>query len=139
MMQRVVFPDVVAITLELIHDELGVATGTRVPNPRPTTFILARRLGGERVNPVQENVRILFECWAGTPAEADDLAANVRAYLFARATPGAWAGNALGTVGIYRVDDLTGQSDEPDQLSDQPVATFTLQFLARGSITEENP
>ena len=137
-MSFVTFPDLVEVTLSAIAERIDIETGTRVPNPRPPTFVLARRLGGDRLNPVLETARIVFECWATTSADADDLAATVRALLFSAATPGTWDAAAIGGVSIYRVEDVAGPADEPDPLSEQPVASFTLQFLARGTITEES-
>jgi hypothetical protein len=133
------FPDVVAAFLALVRQQLQLPTGTRVPAPRPSRFIVARRVGGERMTPITEATRVMFEAWAGTPEEADSLAGRVRNLAFGSGVPGAWSGGMLGRVPILRVEDVSGPADQPDELSDQPRATFTLQYLTRAvPITEDN-
>jgi hypothetical protein len=134
----IVFPDVAAVLLSYLAPRLGVATGSVVPNPRPSTFLLARRVGGERTSPVHERALLLFEAWAHDPGAADDLANQVRGELFALGAPGTWSGGStVSGVSIVRVEDAGGPAYQPDELSDQPRATFTLSVLVRGQLQED--
>lgn len=137
-MTTVVFGDVVAVLLGTIHDTLPITTGSRVPNPRPDEFVIARRIGGDRMTPVTEITTVFFECWSSTPADADDLAAAVRRVIFALAPPGTWAGSVIDGLSIARIDDVGGPAYQPDELSDQPRATFTVSVTVRGQIQEES-
>lgn len=121
-----VFPDAVEIVLEQVAQQLGLPTGTKVPNPRPDSFVLARRTGSSRVTMVTEAVSIAVECWAGSPGDADDLAQRVSALVHAM------QGGTYSNVPIYRVSDVGGPRDQPDELSDQPRSTFTLEVHVRG-------
>lgn len=137
-MSTVVFPDLAAVLLAHLRDELNLITGTRVPNPRPAApFVLARPVGGERITPMHEVTILAFECWAATPADADDLADTVRAAIYEMCPAGALSGRSIDGVAISRVADVAGPAFVPDDLSDQPRATFTLRVQARGSLQEE--
>lgn len=123
---QLLFPDATEIVLNEVAAQLGVPTGTLVPNPRPDAFVLARRTGGSRVTMVTEAASLAFECWAATPADADDLAQRVSSVVHAM------QGSTFDDVPIYRVDDVGGPADKPDELSDQPRSTFTLEVHVRG-------
>lgn len=55
---------------------IGVGVATRVPNPRPTSFVRVQRIGGSQLNMVQERPLILVECWGANDTQAWDLAAT---------------------------------------------------------------
>jgi hypothetical protein len=126
------FPDAAELTLGELAGKLPgltgqtVHTGSRVPAARPDWFVVCRRIGGTRVTPVTEAAQLAVECWAPTPADAEDLAQHARSVIFAMAQT-----NVNGEP-IYRVDDVGGPADLPDELSDQPRASFTVAIHVRG-------
>lgn len=128
MAERIVFADVVELVLGLIESAIpGVALGTLVPNPRPATFVVARRSGGERTSLVVDTAVVTLEAWASTPAAAADLAEQCRSVIHAA------EGTVVDDVPVYRVDDVGAPSDLPDPLSDQPRYQFSVLVATRGS------
>ena len=55
----------------------AVRVSTRIPNPRPSSFVRVRRIGGNLANPYQERVLMQIDCWGDTDQVAWDLAADV--------------------------------------------------------------
>ncbi|WP_125458782.1 hypothetical protein [Rhodococcus sp. 1168] len=64
-----------AATMTLVPP--GVKVATRVPNPRPKKLVRISRIGGTRSNPVTDQAVLLFECWASSDIEAEELANHV--------------------------------------------------------------
>ncbi len=62
----------VAAVKSLVPSDVRVAT--KVPNPRPKKFVRISRIGGSRTNPVTDQATLLFECWAATDVDAEELA-----------------------------------------------------------------
>lgn len=95
------FPDV----LDLVRDHLATTytptpVVTRVPDPRPATFIQVRLVGGTDLRPVRTRERLDVFTWSTSEPAAQALALQVRATLHAL------AGKAtLGPV-YYRVDEF---------------------------------
>jgi hypothetical protein len=95
---------------------LSVPVSTKVPNPRPASFIRVTRAGGGRQNIIQERPLLIVECWAGGDVSAFELAQQ------------AWS----------TLDDLYGLGADlsspvwfPDVESGSPRYQFTAQpFLA---------
>jgi hypothetical protein len=127
----IVFSDAEELVVRHVADTLAergqdVHVGTHVPHPRPTPFVLARRLGGPRRDMVTDLPEIGFECWAATAVEAHDLAQLCRAISFGM------RGRAIGGVAVYRVDEIGGPAQLPDPISDEPRYVFTHQIAMRG-------
>ena len=59
----------------------GLAVTTKIPNPRPAEFVRVRRMGGTRLNLVQENPLIYVECWGPSDYDAFLLAQDVWARM----------------------------------------------------------
>lgn len=127
MAEIIEFPDVVSLVLTALEPDIDVPLGTLVPNPRPTSFVLARRSGGERTTLVTETAVVTVEAWADTPAAAADLAERCRARIHAM------EGTMISGVPIYRVDDVGAPADLPDPLSDQPRYQLSVLIATRGS------
>lgn len=64
-----------AALVVLLKGPLGVGVSTKVPNPRPPSFVRVGRVGGASLNLVQEQPVALVECWAPTDLAAWNLAA----------------------------------------------------------------
>jgi hypothetical protein len=79
-----VFPDAVQLVLDRLSAELPalvghtVATGNRVPSPRPAEFVRVQRQGGTRVTVVTEAAQLAIEAWSTDVAGADQLAQACR-------------------------------------------------------------
>ncbi len=131
MAPAVVFPDTAALCIARIKATLptsygATAFGTHVPNPRPTQFVLARRVGGALQTPVTDAATITFECWAATDAAAHDLAQACLALIRAM------AGTTQSGTPVYRVGEFAGPTDLPDPLSSTPRFVFTVAVHVRG-------
>lgn len=126
-----VFPDVVALAVERLNDELPALVGTvhvgnRVPSPRPARFVVVRRGGGSRITIVTEAATINVGSWAQSVPDADDIAQACRSVLHAM------AGGMVNGVPIYKVEDVGGPAEEADPLSDQPMSQMSVAVHVRG-------
>jgi hypothetical protein len=63
---------------------LAPAVSTRVPNPRPVSFVRVGRVGGDQINMAQERAVVLVECWAATAPAAWALAREAHGLLAGR-------------------------------------------------------
>jgi hypothetical protein len=118
-----VFPDATKALCTLFNQELTPPCVPRVPNPRPSIFLVVRRVGGPRRNLVTDEPMVAVEAWADSDENAHDLIQQARAVLHA----------AIGTAGIYRVTEISGPGNLPDPVSDQPRYTQTFQVALRGT------
>lgn len=60
-----------ALLVSLLGARLAdVSVATRVPNPRPDSFVRVQRIGGDERNIIQERPTLLVECWGRTDLEA---------------------------------------------------------------------
>lgn len=125
----VIFPDAEQIVLDHLDDEMGVDVGSHVPNPRPTEFLLVRRLGGPRMNEVADNAMLGVEAWGASVAAAHDLIQEARGLILAM------RGTVHSGVAVYRITEIGGPAQLPDPLSDQPRYTYTVQVAMRGSVS----
>lgn len=128
----VLFPDVAAMTIGFLtsalaeHDDTAVVVKD-VPTPRPARFVTIRRGGGPRATLISDEAQVLFECWAETSGDAQDLAQLSRALVHSM------AGTTQDGVAVYRVTEFAGPADLPDPLSEQARYVFTVQVHVRGS------
>lgn len=127
----VVFPDACKAIADAIRSELElegelVPVGTKVPNPRPPSFVLVRRTGGVRRNVVVDEAQITVEAWAATEEAAHDLSQLARGLVHRL------AGTYVDGVTVYRVAEFAGPALLPDPLSDQPRYSFTMLVGLRG-------
>lgn len=109
--------------LNSLEDVLGAATSTRVPNPRPSSFVRVLHAGGEgQLNPAFEGVSLTVESW-----DDDEVAAETRAQLIrsklSRAT--GWNGHMF-----YRYREAGPPVDLADE-SGQYRFTFTFSLRLR--------
>lgn len=116
------FADVEAMVLPFIRYVVpGVTVATKVPNPRPATFIRAWVNGGSAVNRVLERVQVTVDVWAPSTTEASRIAGDIRhAFL-----------NHSGALHLVRgVEEVTRPYSNPDETSDRYRATYALMVRA---------
>lgn len=131
MTEVVVYPDASAVVVDYLLDELtdradNAPVVTRVPSPRPTRFVLVRRVGGTRQTIVTDAASLSIESWGASEEEAMDLAQLVRGLVHAM------QGTVQADVTVYRVQEFAGPALLPDPESDQPRVVQTMQVQLRG-------
>lgn len=132
-MSLVLFPDatdiVCAILSDGLEDDFGwsVPVRSKVPDPRPDTFVVVRRTGGPRRNIVTDTPTLVVESYGLVEEQASDLSQMCRALLFAsRAT-------VVDGVAVYRVGEFAGPAYLPDPTSDHHRYTQTVTVALRGA------
>ena len=116
-------PDVEAMIIPFIKSQIGsVKVGTKVPNPRPDTYVRAWVNGGAAVNRVLERVQVTVHVWAPTQPGASTLAQDIRhAFL-----------NDTASLPLVRgVEEVTRPYFNPDEGVDRYTATYALMVRAR--------
>lgn len=125
-------PDAVAVVTGYLRAALAdagqpVPVVSRIPSPRPATFVRVERIGGTRQTVVSDRPRLDIHCWAETETAAHDLAALSRGLL--GAIPGVRDG-----VTVYSVAEVGGPIWLPDAESSQPRYAFALEIHMRGRV-----
>lgn len=121
-------PDTTAAVITALRPGVAVPCVSKVPHPRPPTFVTVQRTGGVSRTRVSDSAQLTFECWDATDEAAQDLAQHVRQLAHELAD-----GTARAGVVIYRVDEFAGPAYLPDPESYQSRYTFTLLVHARAS------
>lgn len=99
---------------------ITVDVATRVPNPRPASFIRVNRIGGVQINMVQERPIILIECWGATETAAWLLCMTAHEALEGR--------DPLEVNGVELMDrEVTSPVNYPDPSTSSPRYQFQLQ------------
>lgn len=132
MAPAILFPDVEQLVVDYLSDQytarsIAATAHTAVPNPRPTLFTLAPRLGGTTRNVVVDQPTLGIECWGPTPGAAYALCALTRALI------GGLAGQTIGGVMFYAVAELAGPTQLPDPDSTQARYVYTPSLTCRGA------
>lgn len=122
----VVFPDAERVIKDHLDTVLSVTTYLSVPNPRPATFMVVRRVGGPRQNLVVDNAMLTIEGW-GTRTVAKDLLARARGEIHAM------RGQVLGGTTVYKVTETSGPAFLPDPDSNHARYSMTMQVAMRGA------
>lgn len=128
MADPITFPDAVAVAVEIVGAAVApIQVGTRVPNPRPLSFVSMVRVGGIRRNVVVDEGFITVECWGKDEATAHDLGQAARAALEAA------EGTVVGSHGmVYKVSEFGGLHHNPDSESGHERYSFTSTICLRG-------
>jgi len=117
-----VLPDVEAFIIPFVKAQVGaVSVSTKVPNPRPATFVRAWVNGGAAVNRVLERVQVTVDCWAPSQVAASQLAQNVRTAFL----------NATVDPLVRGVEEVTRPYSQPDETSERYRATYALMVRAQ--------
>jgi hypothetical protein len=128
----VVFPDaelVVAVGLRDVLPTLGESCPVlmMIPDPRPATFVIVRRVGGVRGSMVTDRALLAIEAWGDDPGDAQGLAQLCRAAVHSL------RGEVVDGVTVYGVTEVAGPGNLPDPESTQARYTMTVQVGLRGS------
>lgn len=121
MAEVLVGQDVEAVVVKALAVE-GLRASTKVPNPRPTTFVRVRVRGGSRADSVLEGSLLLLECWSTKEADAYALARLVAGVVVSL------AGQTVDGTSISHAELLGGPSNDPDPDSQTPRYTLTCQI-----------
>lgn len=117
-------PDVEAMVVFFLTTKLGVKVGTRVPNPRPDTFVRAWRSGGAAVNRVLDEAQITVSVWGPSTTAASELAQRVRHALLS---------DNEGMTLVRGVEETGGLYFDPDPSTGTARYTFTVSLLVRAN------
>jgi hypothetical protein len=110
-----------ALTAGLAQMSMTTPVGTRIPNPRPDSFVRVIRAGGTRETIVSEQGWIIMEAWAALETDASYLLSLCRAILHAQDGP------------IFGTFEVSGPVNLPDPTSSQVRYTQTFGIRARGN------
>lgn len=120
------YPDVI----DLVRDYLATVynptpVATRLPDPKPATWIQVRGIGGTDLRPVRVRERLDVFTWDVDEPTAQAFALQVRATLHALAGT-----NTLGAF-VYRVDEFLSPRPFDDPLTGAYRSWATYQFDIR--------
>ncbi len=132
MIPAVIFPDAQALLIPELRARLATAGSpvpvvSKVPKPRPESFVQVNRTGGSKPTPVTESVQITCDSWADTAPAAAELAMLTRAIITNL------AGTQLDSTQIYRVEEFSGAAELPDPATGTPRYRQTFAIQLRGS------
>ena len=118
-------PDVEAMLVKFLAP-IDVQVGTKIPNPRPASFIRLVRTGGAASNRVVETVNITVTCEAASSVDANELAAKARQMLL----------NEYTRMPLVRgIREVTGPYYNPDPDTNRDRYTFTVALIVRATRT----
>lgn len=120
-MQKTAIPSIVTTLRDALAPALSVSVSTKVPDPRPDSFVKIVQLSSGRLSMAHADYSVLFECWAKTQAEADALAEITMAHATSLNLDTVYAPRDCVLAGPY-------YSDDPD--TGLPRTIFTVRFIA---------
>ena len=118
------FVDVEALVIPFIKQVVGstIPVATKVPNPRPGTFVRAWLNGGAEDNPILEQVNITVDVWAPSQPAASRISNDIRNAML-------W--DARKSMPLVRgVSTLSRPMTTPDETSERYRATYSLRVRA---------
>lgn len=123
-------PDVEKAFIAYLNAALTPPVSSRVPNPRPASFVRVQVIGGDTLAVVIDAPRLLVECWAADQGAAFALARQAWARM--SETRAAW----VGEVWVSSVN-LSRPVNFPDPDTTSPRHQFTADL--RVAMTKETP
>ncbi|ATW58730.1 tail terminator [Arthrobacter phage Urla] len=118
----------VAVQRDLLRiDGKSWPVGTKPPNPRPSEFVIIRRVGGVQRDLVTDEPTILVEVWAATETRASRVAQIIRGLIHSYSEIDGYA--------ILGCDEISGPVNLPDGLSAQVRYTATYVVAIRSNET----
>lgn len=114
-------PDLEAAAIRWVSVSVDVPVATKVPHPRPDSFVRILLAGAERRQIVFVDAQLTVECWATSSVDAFRLASRVEGRL------GEWPGQTGPTIYDVGSDGLINFPDE----SMSPRYMFTANVVAR--------
>ena len=117
--------NVEAALVGYLATKVAVPVSTRVPNPRPASFVRVQRTGGASQNLVQERPVVLVECWAATDTAAWALAAQAWGALSGR---GSFVHNAV-EMSLANDEAVSSPVNYPDPSTSSARYQFTAELI----------
>jgi len=126
------FPDpeaavVTFLNTRLTNAALPARASTRVPNPRPASFVTVNRIGGSLRSVAHEDAMVTVECWGASSVSASTLARKVASWLV-----------ELDSGGCHVPQGSSGWVGRPAYLED-PIAQvprYVMTVIVRGRTQE---
>lgn len=124
------YVDVLALVITYLDGLHSVPVASRVPDPRPTTWVQVRHVGGTQLRPVRDVVRLDVFYWANGEAAAQAGGLTLRGQIHALAKT-----STLGIV-CYVVEETLGPRpfDDPLTGANRSWATYALTVRANDAI-----
>lgn len=119
------YPNALALMKAYLDPLVTPPVVSRIPDPRPASFVSMRLVATTQIRPVRVQPRIDFYAWAKTDTDAWTLGELV--YRSVHALAGT---NLLG-IPCYRVDDFLGPKQSDDTLTGTPRIWMTLAPVIR--------
>lgn len=102
-----------------------VPVSSRVPTPRPETFVQVRRTGGVPPGTIRDRVRLDVIAWAPTEPEATALVDQLRTATWAL------SGKVLGDTVVYDVGTFAGPTQTDDDVTGSPITFWRPELIVR--------
>lgn len=118
------FPDSEAMVVTFLRSHVTVPVSTKVPSPRPDTFVRIWRNGGSASNRVLESPQFTVDCYGLSTVQASELAADCREAFLHKSSEMTLVRGVTETVGPYSV---------PDTAAEQERYRFSIQLRVRAA------
>jgi hypothetical protein len=118
----VTFADAEAMVVAFLKAHVAAPVSTRVPNPRPASFVRVWRNGGSASNRVLETPQFTVDAYGTSTVTASDLSAQCREAFF----------NDYTEMPLVRgVEEAVGPYSVPDTDAGAERYRFTVQLRVR--------
>lgn len=130
-METIVFPDAVLAGVTVLRTGLtargdGATVHREVPAVRPSRWVQVVSTGGQRMTLVSDAKQLTINAWADRADHASELAELCRGLL------GAAVGAVVNGAPVYAAEEIGSPYDNPDPISGQQRATFSVRLHLRG-------
>lgn len=115
-------PDVESMVIAFLDARVTPSVHSKVPNPRPASFVRAWRNGGAAVNQVLETAHITVDAYAADSVSASALARQCRQALL---------GDYTAMPLVRGVSEVTGLYYNPDGEARVDRYRFTVALMVR--------
>lgn len=119
-------PDAELVAVTYLRGRFGSApVSTKVPNPRPATFVRLWRSGGVPRNRLVDYAQLTVECWGADKPTAMALARQAQTLLLNAAS--------VDGIALCRRVEAGSLYYDPDPASGQERYTFTAYLVLRAA------
>lgn len=116
------FPDVEGMVIGFLTPRVDARVSTKVPNPRPDTFIRVWRSGGAALNRIYDLAHVTVTAWGTSTVDAERRAAAARSALLSEAS---------GMPLVRGTEEVGGLYYDPDPSTGKDRYTFTVMLRVR--------
>jgi hypothetical protein len=110
------FPDIEAECRQMLLGPAGVHVGTKVPDPRPASFVRLWVTGGSADQRILDRPTVTVQAWGGDTVEAAELARKCRDVFLTR---------------FGARNEMTRPYFDPDPGTNTPRYSFTFRTRSR--------